>query len=353
MPINTIAYFAGSAKLSVDAKLQEWGYPRLMSQLNDRSLIPKWTTFWREHNQNIPIFIDSGAYSAYTKGANIDVDAYINWINAHGDAFTVVAQVDFIPGKSNLETDAEVYLKAPQYSWENYLYMHERLRPELRDKLIPVFHQGEDFKWLVNMLNWVDPESGRHMPYIGISPHTEVTSAKRMAFCREVFRIIKNSDNPGVKTHGFGMTALQLLKNIPFTSVDSTTWLQTAIHGQILLHRGGKLSPVVVSERTVHLDNHFIYLAPDVQEEILKQIDAMGYDTQCLRDLQALAVPKSQRVAPSEDVIDDTEVAEAVEANLVNQISERQLFNAKSMQLYLEINDFEGLPRGTRRIGQL
>ena len=348
--LKTKIYFAGSAKLTVDRQLQEWAYPRLMSQLNDRSLIPKWTSYYHDVNPNISIFIDSGAYSAYTKGATIDVDAYINWINTHGDAFTVIAQVDFIPGKSNLETDAEVYLKAPQHSWENYLYMHERLRPELRDKLIPVFHQGENFKWLKNMINWVDPETGRHMPYIGVSPHTEVTSANRLSFCRDVFRIIKNSDNPTVCTHGFGMTALQLLKNIPFTSVDSTTWLQSAIHGQILLPRGGKLSPVVVSERTVHLDNHFIYMSPDVQDEIVKQIEVLGYSADCLRDLQKLAVPKSQRLAATPEIVDDLE-AEAESENLANQISERQLFNARSMQHYLEVNDFEGLPKTPRKIG--
>ena len=150
--LDTKIYFAGSAKLIVDKWLQERKLPRLMSQLNDRNLIPRWAEYQRTENPDACIFIDSGAYSAYTKGATIDVDAYIDWINSNGDAFTVIAQVDFIPGKSNLETDPDIYLRAPGISWENYLYMHKRLRPELRDKLIPVYHQGEDFKWLKNML---------------------------------------------------------------------------------------------------------------------------------------------------------------------------------------------------------
>lgn len=346
--LNTKIYFAGSAKLVVDAWLQEHKLPRLMSQLNDRNLIPRWVEHQRNENPDACIFIDSGAYSAYTKGATVDVDAYIDWINQNGDAFTVIAQVDFIPGKSNLETDPQIYLKAPGLSWENYLYMHERIRPELRDKLIPVFHQGEDYKWLRNMLNWVDPETGRHMPYIGISPHTEVTSANRLRFCKEVFRIIKQSDNPNVKTHGFGMTALQLLRNIPFTSVDSTTWLQTAIHGQILIHRGGKLAPVVVSERTVHLDNHFIYLAPEIQKEIVRQIESMGYSADSILELKKLAVPKSQRIQRDADLeIDDEDKIET----LASSISERQMFNALSMQKFLEVNDFEGLPKSARKIG--
>lgn len=345
--LNTKIYFAGSAKLIVDSWLQEKKLPRLMSQLNDRNLIPRWVEHQRTENPEACIFIDSGAYSAYTKGATIDVDAYIDWINENGDAFTVIAQVDFIPGKSNLETDPDIYLKAPGLSWENYLYMHERVKPELRDKLIPVYHQGEDFKWLRNMLEWVDPETGKHMPYIGISPHTEVTSANRLQFCKQVFRIIKNSSNPTVKTHGFGMTALHLLRHIPFTSVDSTTWLQSAIHGQILIHRGGKIVPVVISERTVHLDNHFIYQPRRIQEEIAKQIEAIGYSSDCIWDLCKLAVPKSQRVTAE---VDDTQEPETKET-IINSISERQMFNAMSMQRFLEVNDFLGLPKSPRKIG--
>lgn len=347
--LNTRLYFAGSAKIKVDRWLQENHYPRLMSQLNDRHMIARWTKHWKEENPDAKIFIDSGAYSAYTKGATIDVDAYIDWINENGDAFTVIAQVDFIPGKSNQENDPDIYLKAPGYSWENYLYMHQRIRPELRDKLIPVYHQGEDFKWLKNMLEWIDPETGKPMPYIGISPHTEVTSANRLAFCKQVFNIIRKSSNPGVCTHGFGMTALQLLRHIPFTSVDSTTWLQFAIHGQVVLPKGGKLAPVVISERTLHLDNHFVYQSREVQEEILKQISAFGFDPNPIRELNSKALPKSQRVMSTGSELDEEEVE--VGENLVNSISERQMFNAISMQKFLEKNDFEGFPKSARRIG--
>lgn len=346
--LKTKLYFAGSAKLIVDEWLQQKKLPRLMSQLNDRNLIPRWVEYQQKVNPNAFIFIDSGAYSAYTKGAVIDVDAYINWLNEYGDAFTVFAQVDFIPGKSNVEQDPDIYLKAPQYSWENYLYMWKKLRPELRDKLLLVFHQGEDFKWLKNALEWRDPETGERMKYLGISPHTEVTSANRLKFCKEVFRIIKQSSNPEICTHGFGMTALHLLKHIPFTSVDSTTWLQTAIHGQILVHKNGKLAPVVVSERTVHLDNHFIYLSEDIQEEIIKQVESLGYSAESIVALKSLAVPKSQRIS-GQDIIDDAE-DEKVET-LASSISERQMFNALSMQKYLDVNNFEGLPKSSRKIG--
>lgn len=348
--LNTTIYFAGSSKLSTDRWLQDQHMSRLMSQLNDRNLIPRWVRYQREEYPDAKIFIDSGAYSAYTKGKEVDVDAYINFLNNVGDALTVMAQVDFIPGKSNVEQDPDVYVKAPGYSWENYLYMHERLKPELRDKLIPVFHQGEDFKWLLNMINWVDPETGKHMPYIGISPHTEVTSDNRFRFCKQVFHIIKGSKNPEVKTHGFGMTALHLLKWIPFTSVDSTTWLQAAIHGQLLVIRCGKLAPMVVSERMFHADDHFIYQSKSVQDAIIQQIKDRGFDPEPVLSLCSKALPKSQRIARTEDMIDDSDESGCNE-NLTNSISERQKFNSLTMLHYLKTTEFEGLPKRARRIG--
>ena len=348
--LNTIIYFAGSAKLSVDRWLQEQHMARLMSQLNDRNLIPRWVRFQREEYADAKVFIDSGAYSAYTKGKEVDVDAYIDYLNNYGDALTIMAQVDFIPGKSNVEQDPEIYTKAPAFSWENYLYMHQRLKPELRDKLIPVFHQGEDFKWLLNMINWVDPETGKHMPYIGISPHTEVASENRLKFCKQVFHVIRQSENPQVKTHGFGMTALHLLKWIPFTSVDSTTWLQSAIHGQLLIIKGGKLSPMIVSERMLHVDDHFVYQSPAVQEAIIRQVKERGFDPQAILDLREKALPKSQRMAATDDLIDENDVS-GVGENLTNSISERQQFNALTMMHYLKTTEFEGLPKRARRIG--
>lgn len=349
--LKTKIYYAGSAKLAVDDWLQKQKLPRLMSQLNDRNLIPRWVEYQRNVNPDAFIFIDSGAYSAYTKGAVVDTEAYLDWLNEYGDAFTVFAQVDFIPGKSNQETDPDIYLKAPRISWENYLYMRSKLRPELKPKLCPVFHEGEYWEWLDNMLEWTDPETGEHIPYICLSPHTETTSAARLKFCKTAYSMIRKSSNPNVKTHCLGLTALHLLKYVPATSVDSTTWLQTAIHGQILLHKGGKLAPVVVSERTLHLDNHFIYQAPQVQNEIVKQIEALGYSAEPILALREKAVPKSQRVSGAEaDAVVDTEDDEKIE-DLTTSISERQMFNALSMQKFLEVSEFEGFPKAARRIG--
>ena len=331
--LNTQLYFAGSAPQEVDEFLVKKGYNRLFSQLNDRSRIKRWMGYKDEH-PSMKLFVDSGAFSAYTKGKEIDLDDYIAYLNEYGKYFNVMVQVDYIPGKSNVVQDRQVYLDAPRISWENFLHMRERLDKSLWDRFIPVFHEGEDFKWLENMLTYKDA-AGNPLAYIGISPHTETTTDRRLVFCKEVFRRIKLL-NPQVKTHGFGMTALNILQYIDFTSVDSTTWLKGAIYGTVLVHRHNKLAAINVGERTTGAADHFCWLGADAKEEICRLIEDAGFSTEKLRKI---------------DPTRETEIPDDGEPDITNSIAMRQMFNAASMIRYLQTTDFLGLPKSARRIG--
>ena len=331
--LNTQLYFAGSAPQEVDEFLVKKGYNRLFSQLNDRSRIKRWMGYKDEH-PSMKLFVDSGAFSAYTKGKEIDLDNYIAYLNEYGKYFNVMVQVDYIPGKSNVVQDRQVYLDAPRISWENFLHMRERLDKSLWDRFIPVFHEGEDFKWLENMLTYRDAD-GNPLAYIGISPHTETTTDRRLVFCKEVFRRIKRL-NPQVKTHGFGMTALNILQYIDFTSVDSTTWLKGAIYGTILVHRHNKLAAMKVGERTTGASDHFCWLGADAKDEVCRLIEDAGFSTEKLRKI---------------DPTRDNDIPDDGEPDITNSIAMRQMFNAASMIRYLETTDFLGLPKSARRIG--
>ena len=312
--LNTQLYFAGSAPQEVDEFLVKKGYNRLFSQLNDRSRIKRWMGYKDEH-PSMKLFVDSGAFSAYTKGKEIDLDDYIAYLNEYGKYFNV-------------------YLDAPRISWENFLHMRERLDKSLWDRFIPVFHEGEDFKWLENMLTYKDAD-GNPLAYIGISPHTETTTDRRLVFCKEVFRRIKRL-NPQVKTHGFGMTALNILQYIDFTSVDSTTWLKGAIYGTILVHRHNKLAAMNVGERTTGAADHFCWLGAEAKEEVCRLIEDAGFSTEKLRKI---------------DPTREDEIPDDGTPDITNSIAMRQMFNAASMIRYLQTTDFLGLPKSARRIG--
>lgn len=271
-------YMAGSTFSELNDIMRENNYNKLLSQTNDRKCIGEWVQYFRDNRQcNSKLFIDSGAFSAHTKGISVDVDDYINFINENEDSFTVYAQVDKIPGTFGIPYTREQLLEAPEKSWENYLYMAPRLKN--KDKLIPIFHQGEEFKWLHNMLEYTD-ENGKHIPYIGISTRNDAPTKDKRLWLERVFHIIATSSNPNVKTHAFGMTSFPLLESFPFTSADSTAWIMTSVNGSIFTPFGTTL----ISEKSSHNKNHFNYFTKSKQESILKYIQECGFDFKALSE---------------------------------------------------------------------
>lgn len=168
--------------------------------------------------------LDSGAFSAWNCGKEIDLDHYIAFIRHHAEHLDYYVALDVIPGAfGRTPTPAEVEVSA-QKSWDNLLYMQaEGLNP------IPVFHMGEQFKWLRRMV-----EHG--IEYIGISPANDRTTDKKRIWLDRVFDEITDAEGkPLVKTHAFGVTAIDLLIRYPWFSADSTTWIMIAARGKILL----------------------------------------------------------------------------------------------------------------------
>ena len=242
-------YFAGQGQMAVDEFIATLNVNRLYSFLDGSRIVNRWIDFTKEYSSKL--FLDSGAYSAHTKGKVINVDDYIARINELDWRLEIYAQLDTIPGEYGKPKTLQQLKEAPELSWENYLYMKERVAT--RDKLIPVFHQGEDFKHLHRMLEYLHEEDGEHIKYIGISPANDVVTPYKDRWFAQVFNIIKNSSNPNVKTHAFGMTSKTMLEKYPFTSADSTTWLMHARFGN--LHFGNQV--ITVSDRK--LDDPLFY----------------------------------------------------------------------------------------------
>ena len=211
-------------KIMKDAWENDW--PLLYSQINNRGCIINRLSA----PTNGKLLIDSGAHSAHTKGITLDLEEYIGFVNENIDKFTLYVQVDKIPGVYRMPKTAKDWLEAPQLSWENYLYMREKSKDP--SKLVPVFHQGEDLKWLRNMLDYTFSD-GSHIPYIGLSPRGDVSLKAKYDFSAECFATIQNSSNPNVKTHAFGATSLEMLERLPYTSADSTTWVLVSAFGQV------------------------------------------------------------------------------------------------------------------------
>ena len=276
-------FFAGSLNKVAEEYLRTHNANRLASQLLDRNVISGWIDAKHRGDSCGHLFIDSGSFSAHTKNADVNVDSYISYINSIDDDVYLCAQVDKIPGvfrkpKTNAELEA-----APLLSWGNYLYMRKCLKSP--DKLIPIFHQGEDYKWLGNMLETTF--DGKHIPYIGISPANDQHTTEKEKFIEKCFQIISNSSNPGVKTHAFGMTSLHLLERYPFTSADSTSWIMNGANGSIMT----KFGSVVISSKSQNAPNHIRKMPKAAQQAIQSFVEKEGYTLEQMeRDYKARIV---------------------------------------------------------------
>ena len=286
-------YFAGSLNKVFEEDLKNKGANRLASQLLDRAVIDGWIAGRKEGRFKGRLLIDSGAFSAHTRDAEVDVDAYIAYLNEIDDYVHAAAQVDKIPGKFRHPKTRQELEEAPELSWKNYLYMRARLKSP--DKLMPIFHQGEDYKWLHNILEWRDPDTGEQIKYMGISPANDQPVKEKIKFIEKCFNIIKKSSNSNIQTHAFGMTSLYVLEMYPFTSADSTSWLLNGANGSIMTKYGS----VLVSEKSKHLPGHIAKMPKEAQQEIQRYVESKGYD------MQKLATDYTERIKLNIDYLLD------------------------------------------------
>lgn len=143
------------------------------------------------------VFADSGAYSATTVGAQIEVDDYAAWVKRWKHLFVSYSNLDVV-GDPDATAENQAALEA------------QGLAP------VPVFHVSArpDYDRL-------DALCDRY-PYValgGMVPYMR-TPQKIMPHLVKCFRIA------GKRTvfHGFGCTSWTILRALPWYSVDSSSW---------------------------------------------------------------------------------------------------------------------------------
>lgn len=190
----------------------------LISYAFYKSAIKARTIFGNYNPKNL--ILDSGAFSVWTTGKSIDIEQYAYFCSRMKEEFPLCniycVNLDVLPGQfGRRPTDTERENSASD-GWANMEYLESKGL-----KVIPVYHQHEDLKWLDKMRE--------HTDYIGISPANDVSMNEKLNFLNEVFAKIKDT----IKTHGFAVTAHEQLYNYPFYSVDSSSWKSPARFGTI------------------------------------------------------------------------------------------------------------------------
>lgn len=229
---------------------------------------------------DISIILDSGAFSAWTRGAEINIDEYCQFCLENQDIFDYVVNLDVIPGKfGNKKLGREEIERSASKGYENYLYLLSKGVP--KEKLIHVFHQNEDFSWLKRMV--------KEMEYIGLSPANDRTTPEKIAWldlCMQ--HVLDDKGMPLVKFHGFAVTSLRIMMRYPWYSVDSTSWVMRSRMGSVLVPRYKKGDwiydedswKVIVSSRSPAAQDagkHFSGFSPEIQKVILNYFESKGY----------------------------------------------------------------------------
>lgn len=145
------------------------------------------------------LFLDSGAFSAKTQGAEIDVRAYGRWLVANAGTYWCCSNLDVI-GDGVAAADG---------TWKN----QQILEDEFGLHPVPVFHAGEPWSALERILN-----AGHGYVALGGLVGRPIVSV--MPWLVQCFKMAR-----GVAVfHGFGLTAWEPFKALPWYSIDSSSW---------------------------------------------------------------------------------------------------------------------------------
>lgn len=237
----------------------------------------------------IYLMLDSGAYSAWNKGSRIDLTSYIKFAKENQDAFDVIVNLDVIPGKPGQRYMDEDRERAAQQGWQNYMAMLESGIPP--EKLMHVFHQGEDTIWLSKLL-------ATFPNFVGISPDNAVSTPVRQSWLDGLMPFLCDHEGcPRFKFHGFGVTSVHLIVRYPWWSVDSTSWMAYGKYGMILLpklHNGGiyydQMIRLFVSSKSPRkkdldsADQHIDLWPWERQKALATWVKEKGFDLERLKE---------------------------------------------------------------------
>lgn len=167
--------------------------------------------------------LDSGAFSVWANGGIVDLFSYMQFAKRLRKELPLevelnVVNLDVLPGKFGQTPTMEEREKSAEEGWKNMLALEvEGL------KVIHVYHQHEDLKWLKKLRT--------HSDYIGISPANDVSMKQKLSFMDSCYAEITNT----VKTHGFAVTSPDQLYRYPLFSADSSSWVAAGRYGTIPL----------------------------------------------------------------------------------------------------------------------
>lgn len=210
----------------------------------------------RRNNDNV--FLDSGAFSAYTLGIELSVAEYCDYILRNLDIIkvedgTLIASV--LDGIGD-----------PLQTYRNQLEMEARgVRP------LPCFHAGEDERYL----EWYVA----NYEYITLGGMVGSSTKQLMIWLDRMWNnyLTDGAGNARIKVHGFGITSVPIMDRYPWHSCDSSSWIQSTAFGTIVTPQHGPMSISEKSPSRHDAGQHISTLTQIEQDYVLQLLEDNGF----------------------------------------------------------------------------
>lgn len=212
------------------------------------------------------VFLDSGAFSAFTKGVEVDLPGYCDYIKRNRD---IIEEVD-----GDLLASVLDGIGDPLKTYQNQKKMEELgVRP------LPCFHYGEDEKYLEYYV--------ANYSYITIGGMVPISTPQLKLWLDRIWGkyLTDGSGRPRLKVHGFGLTTVSLMERYPWYSVDSSSWVQIARVGGMLLMPEARVVNVSDQSPNRRVEGQHIDTLPPMQREAIEtKLLNCGVDIKRMRE---------------------------------------------------------------------
>lgn len=204
------------------------------------------------------IFLDSGAFSAYTLGVSLSVEDYCNYIQRNRDIIRVDGNAVMASVLDGIGDPLQTYRNQIEMEWRG-------CRP------LPCFHAGEDERYL----EWYV----KNYEYITLGGMVGSSTKQLCIWLDRIWDryLTDGSGRPRLKVHGFGITAVPIMERYPWHSCDSSSWIQSAAFGSIVTPSHGPLSVSEKSPSRHDWGQHVNTLSPVEQDYILQMLETQGF----------------------------------------------------------------------------
>lgn len=192
----------------------------------------------------VKVFLDSGAFSSFSLGVEVSIEAYAEFIKENQDIIEMASVLDAIGDPVGT-------------------YRNQQTLERLGVEVLPCFHYGEPLDLCEYYV--------RNYGYITLGGMVPIPNNKLEVWLDEVWeKVLTDKDGYSrIKIHGFGLTARKLMAKYPWYSVDSSSWVQVAANGGIVLPELPQ--PIAISERSPKIKDfmgHYSTLPSAARERV-------------------------------------------------------------------------------------